>query len=93
MQDLAEAAKRVSEKKRELDELARREKKVEKLRSFLERLDADQQVADSAVSSITFNLVCCSERYKIYGHYAHFWGCKILHALPYFAIKVLASTL
>ncbi|KAG0611699.1 hypothetical protein M758_7G159300 [Ceratodon purpureus] len=52
MQDLAEAAKRVSEKKRELDELSRREEKVEKLQSFLERLDANQEVANSAVSEI-----------------------------------------
>ena len=62
MQDLAEAAKRVSEKKRELDELSRREEKVEKLQSFLERLDANQEVANSAVSFIDFNFVCCKGR-------------------------------
>lgn len=64
MQDLAEAAKRVSEKKRELDELSRREDKVEKLQSFLERLDADQEVADSAVSFINFN-----SQLQTYVHY------------------------
>lgn len=52
MKDLADATKRVSEKKRELDDISRQEKKVQELQSFLERLDADQQVADSEVSEM-----------------------------------------
>lgn len=56
MKDLADATKRVSEKKRELDDISRQEKKVQELQSFLERLDADQQVADSEVSSDNFKL-------------------------------------
>jgi len=56
MKDLAEASKRVSEKKRELDELNRREKKAEELQSFLQRLDADQEVADCAVRFTNFNV-------------------------------------
>jgi len=55
LKDLAEATKRVSEKKRELDELNRREKKAEELQSFLQRLDDDQEVADGAVRFINFN--------------------------------------
>lgn len=55
MKDLAEATKRVSEKKKELDDLNRQEKKIEELQSVLKRLDADQEVADSAVRFININ--------------------------------------
>jgi hypothetical protein len=50
LRDLAAAAERVSAKRKELDDVARTEKKVEELQVFLERLDANQAAADSVVS-------------------------------------------